>query len=985
MNKELLEYFKGDELAASTWQNKYALKHFDGVTETILEKTPDEMHKRMAEEFAKVLKDKYRKSDIEGLFADFRYVIPGGSVMASLGSNTVNSLSNCFVVGSPQDNYSSIMKTRTQQVHLMKRRGGVGYDLSNLRPAGSPVNNAARTSTGLHSFMEVCSSITKEVAQDGRRGALMLSTDIRHPDSLAFIEMKQDLTKVTGANVSVKVPDDFMKAVEADEDYILRYPVDTKISLDYYDGFEEYNKLYKNPYVNGYIKRIRAKELWDKLIHCAWNTAEPGILFIDRIHNYSPDGGYEEAKAISTNPCFTGDMELLTNAGNIRLDKLVGVEGLLAYNSDNKLVDCVVQPTKIVNKYVILKFQNNNGKISNIKCTSDHKFPTYKLPESCFGELDFIEDVEAKNLFGKYVRLNKWSKLPGLKYLTCIGIELIKEDIQVVYDFTLGGDNHYGWINGVLAHNCGEIPLGPFDSCRLMHINFTSFVVEPFTKNAYIDLVDLYKVAYSTLILADSLVDLEIEAVDKIIAKAIKDKDDIEREVWEKINETSKKYRRVGVGFTGLADTIAMLGLRYGSDESLSVIESIMRMKMKAELRASVHLASSKGPFPGYHLELEKDTEWDKFVASEYPCIYEQMCQYGRRNLSFSTVAPTGSVSIMAQVSSGIEPVFMPYYMRRRKVSNDTDRVDFVDNNGEKFTEFIVVHPMFKKWVIQTEFNIPPHVKDVEKYINDNWSIENWKEAFEVSPWYGSTSPEIPWNERVKIQEVVQKYTTHAISSTVNLPETVTPEEINNIYMNAWKYGLKGITVYRDNCRQGILNNIDTLNKPKSEEGRQAAKRPKVLEADYYQVKSKGVSYIVLVGLLNNKPYEVFTFQPTMPVDIKPHKGKIIKIKKGQYAYDSEFIKIDNLHLSTTNIEERSCSLYTSMLLRHGANINFIIKTAKKVNENISSFSSAMCRVLAKYTENEEIKGEKCPQCGGKLIRESGCVKCLDCDYSKCL
>ena len=529
-------------MAASTWQNKYA---FSG------EKTPDDMHKRMAKEFARLKNCTLSEDYIYKLFKDFKYVIPGGSIMASLGSYSTNSLSNCFVIDSPKDNYTSIMETRTHQIHLMKRRGGVGYDLSNLRPAGSPVNNAARTSTGLHSFMEVCSSITKEVAQGGRRGALMLSADIRHPDSLAFIEMKQDLTKVTGANVSVKVPDDFMNAVEQDEDYLLRWPVDKVFYQEYPTTFE-YGVLTSVKHADNtttYVKRVKAKELWDKLIHCAHNTAEPGILFIDRIHNYSPDGNYEDAKAISTNPC-------------------------------------------------------------------------------------------------------------------------------------------------------GEIPLGPYDSCRLMHVNFASFIANPFTENAYIEYDSLYQICYDTMVLADLLVDLEIEAVDRIIAKAEKANDPVEANLWKMINKTAKKYRRTGVGFTGLADATAMLGYRFGSEESLKSIERIMHTKMKAELDATIDLAKHFGEFPGYNELREHGNEWYQFVEKTFPIQFAAMEKYGRRNLSFSTVAPTGTVSIMAQVSSGIEPVFMPYYMRRRKVSNSTDRVDFIDEVGEKFTEFAVMHPMFKKWMI---------------------------------------------------------------------------------------------------------------------------------------------------------------------------------------------------------------------------------------------------------------------------------------------
>lgn len=843
MTEDLLKYFNGDELAASTWLNKYAWKDSNGNP---LEKTPEDMHKRMALEFARI-EAKYRKDNLKdlplsdygkerklpgsleifNLFDKFKYVIPGGSIMASLGTDSLTSLSNCFVIGSPKDSYSSIMHSRTEQVHLMKRRGGVGYDLSELRPSGAPVSNAAGSATGPSSFMEVCSGITKEVAQDGRRGALMLTLDIRHPDSLQFIEMKQDLTKVTGANVSVKVPNGFMEAVEKDQDYLLRWPV-TKVFTQEFPTTFEYGMLTPVKHGDGtvtYVKKVRAKELWDSLIHCAWNTAEPGILFIDRMHKYSPDGVYPEARAISTNPC-------------------------------------------------------------------------------------------------------------------------------------------------------GEIPLGPYDSCRLIHLNLASFIDRPFADDAKVNINKLYEVAYETMFIADDLIDLEIEAIDRIINKAHNDKDFVELELWHNIKRTAEDYRRVGVGFTGLADALAMLGIGFSSDmapvRTMGMLDTIFR----AQLDATTDLAILRGTFPKYSQHREAgDNDWYQFVRHGYPGKYYKMVGHGRRNISFSTVAPTGTVSIMTGTSSGIEPVFMPYYMRRRKVSSPGDRVDFVDRVGEKFTEFPVIHPTFKQWIqSHTSGNL------------DSLSKEQLDTLFKDSPWFGSTASEIDWKDRVLLQSVVQKFITHAISSTVNMPEKTTEKEVAGIYLAAWKGGLKGITVYRDNCRQGILNAIET----KADSGRQAVKRPKVLEADYYQVKSGGKEYIVLVGLLNNKPYEIFTFEPLNPVNIEPHKGTVTKVKKGHYSYDSPFIRISDLQLSNTNIEEKACTLYASMLLRHNAEIPFIIKTSKKVNENITSFSSAMSRVLAKYTKTEEVKGERCPECGGTLINEAGCNKCLadngvDCTYSKCL
>lgn len=837
---DVLEYFKGDELAASTWKNKYAAKG---------EVTPDDTHRRLAKEFARIEEkynwnmkpeDKLKLSDygynrpqltedaIFELFRNFKYVIPGGSVMAGCGTGELVSLSNCFVIASPKDSYAEIMKTRSQQAQLMKRRGGVGYDLSGLRPRGAKVNNAAKSSTGAASFMDVCSDITNEVAQNGRRGALMLSMSINHPDIEEFITKKQDLTKVTGANISVKVTDEFMRAVENDEDYILTFPVNSRLTPEYVQGYTEYNKLYHSPYDSTLFKRVKARELWNTLMHCAWNTAEPGIMFEDAMHN-SPDGIYDEFKMVSTNPC-------------------------------------------------------------------------------------------------------------------------------------------------------GEIPMGPYDSCRLIHINLSSFIDNPFTDKASIDGEKLYEVSYEATRLADDLVDLEIEAVDRII-DVVKDEEDFtEFNLWSRIRETAIRGRRAGLGFTGLADAIAMLGLKYDSDEGLDKIEFIMRVMFKAQLDCQVDMAIERGSFPAWdkNKEVSAYNSWYNWLNNNYTKDSNRMSVYGRRNISWSTVAPTGTVSIMAQCSSGIEPVFLPFYERKRKCMSPEDRVDYTDIKGEKYTLFVVVHPNFAKWLCYSTFN---GNFNSHEYLERLQDIEYLKKAFMESPYYGSTAPEIDWHQRVKLQGIVQKYITHSISSTVNLPKETTEEEIANIYIEAWKAGNKGQTIYRDGCREGVLNKVE---KPKVIEGRQAPKRPKELEADYYQVKVKGEQFIVLVGLLEGKPYEIFAFRPLRPVDIPYHKGKIIKVKKMHYSFDSEYIQLSDLQLANSNIEENAATLYSSMLLRHGVDIEYIIKTAKKVNDNITSFSSAMCRILAKYIGSKEIK-EACPECGGKLVRDGGCIHCIDCGYSKCL
>ena len=852
-----LEYFKGDELAASTWRNKYAAEG---------EQTPDDTHRRLAKEFARVESNYNWKSNINRafsnlsnygyvrpqldeeaiyqLFKDFKYIIPGGSVMSGCGTGALVSLSNCFVIGSPKDSYAEIMKTRSQQAQLMKRRGGVGYDLSQLRPRGAKVNNAARSSTGAASFMDVCSDITNEVAQNGRRGALMLSMSINHPDIEEFITKKQDLTKVTGANISVKVTDEFMQAVVNDEEYYLRFPVDVELpkvreEIPYGELVPFGNLIDKNV---SFIKKVRARELWDTLMHCAWNTAEPGIMFEGAMHNYSPDGVYEDFRMVGTNPC-------------------------------------------------------------------------------------------------------------------------------------------------------GEIPMGPFDSCRLIHINLSSYIVDPFTDKAHIDEELLYMHSYEAMRLADDLVDLEIEAVDRIINTVKNDTDDTEFKLWSKIKETAIQGRRAGLGFTGLADAIAMLGLKYDSDEGIGQVEQLMKVMFKGQLDSNIDMAIERGSFPAWdkHKELffegdevckltgempvyDGHNEWYNFIYDNYPDQIVKMIRNGRRNISWSTVAPTGTVSIMAGTSSGIEPVFMPFYQRKRKCMSESDRVDYVDKVGEKYTLFTVVHPNLKRWAIET-------MNYSESEVNE-WSLGVWKEVWKESPYYGSTAPEIDWRQRVKLQGVVQKYITHSISSTVNLDRETTEEEIADIYIEAWKQGLKGITIYRDGCREGVLTQVE---KPKTIEGRQAPKRPKELEADAYLIKAKGEQFIILVGMLESKPYEVFAFRPRNPISFKPHKGVITKVSKMHYSLTSDVFHIDNLELANENVEENAATLYSSMLLRHGVDIKYIVKTAKKVNDNITSFSSAMCRVLSKYIPNEEIKGEVCPDCGGTLVREGGCIHCKDCGYSKCL
>lgn len=845
---EILDYFKGDDLAASVWQKKYALRD---ENENIVENTPNDMHRRLAKGFAKI-EQKYDSSlkpelklklsnygynrsslseeDIFNLFKNFKYIIPGGSVMYGLGQSKPISLSNCFVTAPPKDSMIGIFKTCAEQASLFKRRGGDGYDISSLRPNQAKVNNSAHYSTGSVSFMDLFSQVTKTVGELNRRGALLLSMFISHPDAEEFILKKQDLKKVTEANVSIQMLDDFMEAVIEDKDYIQKFPIDSTFNVNL-DECKEYNKLYSIKIDENicYFKKVKAKELWHKFVHCAWNTAEPGLIYHSRMINYSPDGLYPKYRMISTNPC-------------------------------------------------------------------------------------------------------------------------------------------------------GEIGMGSYDSCRLIHVNLTSIIKNPFTNKAEIDEELLYKLAYETLVLGDDLVDLEIEAINKII-ETIKLKDaDEEIDLWENINKTAKETRRCGVGFTGLADAIAMLNIKYCSEESFKYVENIMRIIFSAQLDATIDLGILRGPFEGYDKSLEiKGNDWFSFVEKEFPNQYNRMMLYGRRNISFSTVAPTGTVSLLARCSSGIEPVFLALYKRNVKCNSDSDRIDFIDGNGEKYTSYIVIHPALKEWAIKNVFS------SLSKEEIDSLPFEKWEDILNKSPWKNATASEISWMNRVKMQGLIQKYITHSISSTINLPKETTEEEIEKIFLEAWKFGNKGQTVYRDGCRDGVLNSIKK-EKPKELIESKAPKRPDELEADYYEIKSKGIRYAILVGIFDNKPYEIFAFELNQEdANLKQHKGKIIKIGKMHYRFVSDLITIKNLQLKNENVEEKAATLYSSMLLRHGVNIKYIIKTAKKVNDNIASFSSAICRVLSKYIPKEELKNEKCPECGGRLVREGSCIHCIDCGYSKCL
>ena len=859
MNNELIKYFNGDELAANVWLSKYAQ---NGETH------PDQMHGRMAKEFAKIeyhyqeiehetgdwieklskygkVRSDLTEETIYELFKDFKYIIPQGSIMSTLGTDLIASLSNCWVAESPLDSYAGIHKTDGDLIYYYKRRGGVGIDISNLRPSNTFTNNTAKSSTGAVSFMNRFSNTTREVAMNGRRGALMISMDVNHPDIMDFIKIKRDLTQVTGANISIKLNNSFMKAVENDEDYILRFPCDSPEFIFAPDNLN-YNELYKGT-GNTYIKKIRAKEYWDEIIKSAKEYAEPGLMYWDNMLNNDPAAVYEQYRPICSNPC-------------------------------------------------------------------------------------------------------------------------------------------------------GEQFLNANDSCRLMAVNLFSFVLNPFTEEAKLDFSNIYKVFYEALRLGDNLVDSEAEYIDRIIEKIKSDPESNEIKqqelnLWIKSKEKCLAGRRVGLGITALGDMLAALNFKYDSDEALEIIKAVMQTKMEAELDCTIDLAILRGHFEGwdakqeFHISSqlnEGKNEFYQFLWSKYPNQVERMQKYGRRNINWSTVAPTGSVSILTQTSSGVEPLFMPYYMRRKKINpNEVGvRVDFTDQNGDKWQEFAVLHPKFKDWLYYYINNCPQdyleeNIKDIENFNNEQLNT-----YFKLSPWYQSTANDIDWKKRVEIQAILQKYTTNAISSTINLPSTVTYEEVSNIYMYGWKAGLKGQTVYVDGSRSGVLVSTDTKPQNSSFEYKDAIKRPKELDGEMFITVANGQKYKVIIGSIDSKPYEVFA-SLYVEEDGKPRKGKIIKEKKNLYNFYSSG---EVLYVTADMTDEEAIiTRLASMSLRHGANIKFLVEQLNKSNGNITSFGKAVARILKKYIPEDAISKDKCTECGEEsMVYEEGCKKCNSCGASYC-
>lgn len=834
-----LNYFGGDELAARVWVNKYAMKDSFG---NIYEQSPEDMHRRIANEVARIEKKYPNPLSAEDIFAlldHFRYVVPAGSPMTGIGNNfQVASLSNCFVVGldGDTDSYGAVLRIDEEQVQLMKRRGGVGHDLSNIRPKGTPVNNSALTSTGLVPFMERYSNSTREVAQDGRRGALMLSVSIKHPDSEAFIDAKMTEGKVTGANVSVKIDDEFMLAATEDKEYVQQFPIDAD-----------------NPMVR---KPISAKKLWDKIVHNAWKSAEPGVLFWDTIIRES-------------------------------------------------------------------------------------------IPD-CYADLGF---------------------------------------------------------RTVSTNPCGEIPLCPYDSCRLLSINLFSYVVNPFTEKAYFDF-DLFRkhVALAQRIM-DDIVDLEMEKIDLIMNKIKSDpqSDEVkgaEYHLWEKIKDKSSMGRRTGVGITAEGDMIAAMGLRYGTQEATDFSVEVHKTLALAAYGSSVRMAKERGSFAIYDPKREAANPFVMRIKDADPELYAEMEKYGRRNIACLTIAPTGTTSLMTQTTSGIEPVFMPVYKRRRKVNpNDQNaHVDFVDEVGDSFEEYIVYHQKFLSWMKTNGI-------DTTK----RYTQEEIDKLVEQSPYYKATANDVDWLMKVRMQGEIQKWVDHSISVTVNLPNDVDEALVNRLYVEAWRSGCKGCTIYRDGSRSGVM--IQVNEKKKTEELPQekipckhpvvTEVRPQVLECDVVRFQNNKEKWVAFVGLLDGYPYEIFTGLQDddegimLPKSVT--KGKIIKqvSADGKKRYDFQFENKRGYKTTVEGLSEKFNPEYwnyaklISGVLRYRMPIDNVIRLVGSLqlkNESINTWKNGVERALKKYlTDGTQANGQTCPNCGQEtLIYQEGCLICTNCGASRC-
>jgi len=828
-----IEYFKGDDLAANVWVNKYAMKDSHG---NIFDRTPDDMHRRLAKEIHRIEQkypNPFTETEIYEALRDFRYIVPQGGPMSGIGNaHQIISLSNCFVIGHDglADSYGGIMKTDEEQVQLMKRRGGVGHDLSHIRPKGSPVMNSALTSTGVVPFMERYSNSTREVAQDGRRGALMLSISIKHPDAEHFIDAKMDGTKVTGANVSVKIDDEFMRAVTEDKPYLQQYPIASD-----------------NP---EYQREIDAKALWEKIIHNAWASAEPGVLFWDTVINEA-------------------------------------------------------------------------------------------IPD-CYGDLGF---------------------------------------------------------KTVSTNPCGEIPLCPYDSCRLLAINLYNFVDDPFSPDATFNFERFHHYVYMAQRIMDDIVDLELEKIEVILNKIAADPENeeikrTEYTLWEKIKDKCKQGRRTGVGITAEGDMLAALGLRYGTDEALNFSVNVHKALALTAYRASVDMARDRGAFPIHDINREKDNPFILRLKDTDPKLYDDMVQYGRRNIALLTIAPTGTTSLMTQTTSGIEPVFMVSYKRRRKVNpNDKSaKIDFVDEVGDSWEEYHVFHHKFITWLEANGYT----KEEVSRL--DETSLN---EIIEESPYHKATANDVDWVNKVKMQGAIQKWIDHSISVTVNIPNETTEEMVGKIYLTGWESGCKGITVYRDGSRSGVLISSSDKGKKKEDDFLEthAPKRPKKLEATVVRFFNNEEPWIAVVGLYKDKPYEIFTGHAKDSFSVLRHvdKGWVIKSKDemGKSRYDFQYVDSEGYRVTIEGLSRTFDQVYwnyaklISGVLRHGMPLPHVVNIVSNLHldaDSLNTWKNGVVRGLKQFIpDGTPAVDNVCTECGSEsIVYQEGCLTCKNCGHSKC-
>ena len=1183
--KQALEYFHGDNLAANVFVSKYAMRDVNG---NILEATPDHMHSRLAKEYARIEKNypnALSEHEIFELFRNFQWIIPQGSPMSAIGNDhQIQSCSNCFVIPSPEDSYGGILKTDQEQAQIMKRRGGVGFDISNIRPKGLITKNAARTTDGIGVFMERFSNTCREVAQNGRRGALMLTISCHHPEIRTFINIKKDKTKVTGANISIRLSDEFMNAVKNKSKVELRWPVDS-----------DSPKISEN---------VDAVDLWKEIIQAAWESAEPGLLFWDTAQKYTPSDIYKEFgyESTATNPCVTSDTWVSTSEGPRRVSDLIGipfdaiVDGV-RYPSDSRgfwktgnkrttiittkegfRLECTPE-----HKILVARFENrkkitdwkeakdikigdllnldNHSQIAEwdgngifeegyllgslvgdgcicgetaylswwggtksvmmryatdlankaLKCRSDLGSGSFdssnaekydRIGFNCKALKELAEDfgLDSKKNIGDEIEKASYQFYKGIlmgwfdadgtvnfnekgqrndvrlsssnlknlyaaqRMLSRMGIvskvycnrkeagnrsmpdgrggtkeyycqaahELVitKNNIKLfadkigfadpdknnklnkvlssyinrglysekyvaevscikdgqekeVYDCHIPSVHRFD-ANGVTVHNCGEIVLSPFDSCRLMCVNLLSFVENKFTANAKFNYKKLEEIAEIAQRLMDDMIDIELEQIDKILNKIENDPESdevklVEKELWQNIRQACVNGRRTGLGITALGDAVAALNVRYGSKESVEITEMMYKSLAIGSYRSSCKLAKERGTFPIFDHNLERNHPYLQRIWDAAPDVYEMYKKYGRRNIANLTTAPTGSVSTLTQTTSGIEPAYLVFYKRRKKINpgdGQNVRVDFVDQNGDKWQEFPVFHHQFKSWMDVHGYEIK------EDEIKTIASVDDLS-FYKKSPYYKATSNDVDWSASVEVQGVAQKWVDHAISKTCNLPNDVTQEVVAEVYMKAWEAGCKGFTVYRDGCRTGVLvsntpQKKDTLTKTT------APKRPKALECDVHHIKSRGEDFFVLVSMFEGHPYEVFAGKNGCITTLK--KGTLTKNKRGHYELKAEDGSVVENVCDLLTDEQAVITRMISLALRHGSDIAFIVDQLEKSPGDMTNFGKAMARVLKKYIpDGTKATGATCDACGGvNVVRMEGCLTCKDCGGSKC-